>query len=149
MKASVGMAVLLIVAISGPSLGQMSILPDSPKASPEKPRSSSAGLVPLSKKLRICLDRQAVAVATKRVDLETASVAVMARCTSELNQIRNYILTGIPNFSPGLDYWEKDIEPIYMKEARKAVALARTRDVPPPVQAPAAPGPRVPGKNEI
>jgi hypothetical protein len=57
-----------------------------------------------SGRLRVCLDRQALAIASKPVDLETASVAVMARCGAELSQMRQFITTGIPNFSPGPDY---------------------------------------------
>lgn len=130
MKTALGLAILL--GVSSSALGQ---------PAPAKPQNPSFQLGPLSKKLRACLDRQALAVAPKRVDLDTATVAVMARCAAELEQLRRFITTGIPNFSPGPDYWEKDIEPVYMKEARKAVALARTRDTPPAASQP-APAPK-------
>jgi hypothetical protein len=54
----------------------------------------------------------------------------MARCGPELQQIRKFLSTGIAGFSPHPDYWAKEIEPVYLKEARKAVAVARTRDTP-------------------
>jgi hypothetical protein len=85
-----------------------------------------------SKKVHVCLDREALAVAPKPVDLETAVVAIMARCSKQLLEMRNFLYTGIPNFTPSTDFWERDIEPSWTKEARKAVALARTRDMPPP-----------------
>lgn len=130
---------LISLAMANPASAQMQILPEKRGAAPEKRPDPEFSLVPLSKKLRICLDRQALIVAPKPVDLETASVAVMARCNAELIQLRRFITTGLPNFSPGPDYWEKEIEPVYMKEARKAVALARTRDLPAP---PALPKPK-------
>jgi len=97
----------------------------------------------LSKRLRVCLDSQAQAIAPKPVDLETASVAVMARCGSELQQMREFLYTGIAGFSPDPDYWSKEIEPIYLKEARKAVAVARTRDTPT-----APPKPKTPPRDD-
>jgi hypothetical protein len=90
----------------------------------------------LTKKIHACLDRQALAVAPKPVDLETASVAIMARCAGDLDRMRQFLTTGIPNFTPGADFWLKEIEPVWLKEARKKVALARTRDLLAPVQRP-------------
>lgn len=101
----------------------------------------NAGLqmMAFSKKVHVCLDREANAVAPKPVDLETATVAIMARCSKPLEEMRNFIQTGIPNFTPNFSYWEKEIEPSWTKEARKKVALARTRDAPsPPPKPPAA-----------
>lgn len=83
-------------------------------------------------KIHACVDRQALAMAPKPVDLETASVAVLARCEPEMTALRGFLYTGIPNFTPNPDFWEKDIEPSWIKEARKAVSLARTRDIPAP-----------------
>jgi hypothetical protein len=108
---------------------QLNIAPSPQNGAPEK-KNSGNDMVALSNKLRICLDSRAQAVAPKPVDLETASVAVMARCEPELQQMRKFMYTGIAGFSPDPDYWSKEIEPIYLKEARKAVAIARTRDVP-------------------
>jgi hypothetical protein len=35
--------------------------------------------------------------------------------------------TGIPNFVPDPDNWEKEIEPFILKQAKEVVALERTR----------------------
>jgi hypothetical protein len=67
----------------------------------------------------------------------------MARCGPELQQMRKFLYTGIAGFSPDPDYWSKEIEPIYLKEARKAVAVARTRDTPI-----APPKPKTPPRDE-
>jgi len=125
--------VALCVALAGcaiqSALAQLDITPPVQKNLSEKKNiGNEMGM--LSKKLRVCLDSQAQAVAPKPVDLETASVAVMARCGPELQLMRKFLYTGITGFSPSPDYWSKEIEPIYLKEARKAVAVARTRDTP-------------------
>jgi hypothetical protein len=121
---------------------QLDITPPDQKGRPEKKNIGNEMGV-LSKRLRVCLDNQAQAVAPKPVDLETASVAVMARCGPELQQMRKFLYTGIAGFSPDPDYWSKEIEPIYLQEARKAVAVARTRDAPI-----APPKPKTPPRDE-
>jgi len=118
------------------------ITPPDQKGRPEKKNIGNEMGV-LSKRLRVCLDNQAQAVVPKPVDLETASVAVMARCGPELQQMRKFLYTGIAGFSPDPDYWSKEIEPIYLKEARKAVAVARTRDTPS-----APPKPKTPPRDD-
>lgn len=140
------MTVALAVAVIGwPTClwAQVDLTPPIAKKPPASPIGNEMAL--RSARLRACLDRQALAVAAKPVDLETASVAVMARCGAELRQMRIFMMTGIPSFSPSPDFWEKEIEPVYMKEARKAVALARTRDAPPSAL---PPPPKVPDKEE-
>jgi hypothetical protein len=74
-----------------------------------------------------CIKREARLVAAKQVDLETASIAVLARCKREMETFRQFVSTGIPNFNPQPDWWDKEIEPGILKRAREAVALARTR----------------------
>jgi hypothetical protein len=123
------MVALLLVGWSTAASSQLNITASPQKGAPEK-KNLGNDMVALSNKLRICLDSRAQAVAPKPVDLETASVAVMARCEPELQQMRKFMYTGIAGFSPDPDYWSKEIEPIYLKEARKAVAIARTQDVP-------------------
>jgi hypothetical protein len=81
----------------------------------------------LGRKVRVCFDREAKTVAPKPVDLDTAGIAVMARCDAALKAMRQYIYTGLPNFVPRPDFWAKEIEPDMLKEAKKAVALERTR----------------------
>ena len=136
------MVAVLLVGWSTTALAQLNIPPSPQKGAPEK-KSIGKEMVALSKKLRVCLDSQAQAVAPKPVDLETASVAVMARCEPELQQMRKFLYTGIADFSPHPDYWSKEIEPIYLKEARKAVAVVRTRDMPI-----APPKPKTPSTDE-
>jgi hypothetical protein len=125
--------VALGVALAGctiqSALAQLDITPPDQKGRSEK-KNTGTEMGALSNKLRACLDSQAQAVAPKPVDLETASVAVMARCGPELQQMRKFLYTGIAGFSPSPDYWSKEIEPVYLNEARKAVAVARTRDTP-------------------
>jgi hypothetical protein len=134
-------AALAGCAIQG-ALAQLNITPPDQKGRSEKKNIGNEMGV-LSKRLRVCLDSQAQAVAPKPVDLETASVAVMARCGPELQQMRKFLYTGIAGFSPDPDYWSKEIEPVYLKEARKAVAVARTRDTPS-----APPKPKTPPRDE-
>ena len=117
-------------------------------ATPTQAQNSGNQMLVLSKKIHICLDREALTVAPKQVDLETATVAIMARCSKQLQEIRNFIYTGIPNFTPNVDFWEKDIEPTWLKEARKKIALARTRDAPVAKPKPALPAPQN-NKNQI
>jgi hypothetical protein len=112
------------------SLAQLDITPRDQKGGSSQKKVIGNEMGVLSKRLRVCLDSQALAVAPKPVDLETASVAVMARCEPELQQMRKFLYTGIAGFSPDPDYWSKEIEPVYLKEAGKAVAVARTRDTP-------------------
>lgn len=133
---------VLLVGWSTTALAQLDTTPSHQKAASEK-KNSGNQMSALSNRLRICLDSQAQAVAPKPVDLETASVAVMARCGPELQQMRKFLYTGIAGFSPDPDYWSKEIEPIYLKEARKAVAVARTRDAPI-----APPKPKTPPRDE-
>jgi hypothetical protein len=117
---------VLLVGWSTTASAQLNITPSPQKGAPEKENIGNE-MGALSNRLRVCLDSQAQAVASKRVDLETASVAVMARCEPELRQMRKFMYSGIAGFSPNPDYWSKEIEPIYLKEAQKAVAVARTR----------------------
>lgn len=123
------MVMVLLVGWSTTASAQLNITPSPQKGVPAK-KNLGNEMGALSNKLRVCLDSQAQAVAPKPVDLETASVAVMARCEPELHEMRKFLYTGIAGFSPHPDYWSKEIEPIYLKEARKAVAVARTRDTP-------------------
>jgi hypothetical protein len=135
---------MLLVGWSTTALAQPDIVPPDQKGGSSSQRKNIGnGMGLLSKRLRVCLDSQARAVAPKPVDLETASVAVMARCGPELQQMRKFIYTGIAGFSPDPDYWSKEIEPIYLKEARKAIAVARTRDAPMP-----PPKPKTPPRDE-
>jgi hypothetical protein len=132
----------LLVGWSTTTLAQLDITPPDQKGGSQK-KNISNEMGALSKRLRVCLDSQAQAIAPKPVDLETVSVAVMARCGSELQQMRKFLYTGIAGFSPDPDYWSKEIEPIYLKEARKAVAVARTRDTPT-----APPKPKTPPRDD-
>jgi hypothetical protein len=120
---------VLLIGWSTTALAQLNITPTPQKGASEK-KNIGNQMGALSNRLRVCLDSQAQAVAPKPVDLETASVAVMARCGPELEQMRKFLYTGIAGFSPDPDYWSREIEPVYLKEARKAVALARTRETP-------------------
>lgn len=124
------MMIAVLVGWSTTAFAQLDITPPHQKGGSSQKKHISNEMGALSKRLRVCLDSQAQAVAPKPVDLETASVAVMARCGSELQQMRKFLYTGIAGFSPGPDYWSKEIEPVYLNEARKAVAVARTRDTP-------------------
>lgn len=81
----------------------------------------------LGRNVRVCIDRQAKIVSPKPVDLETASIAVVARCDPEVKAMRKFAYTSIPNFVPSPDWWSKEIEPAFLKRAREAVALARTQ----------------------
>jgi hypothetical protein len=58
--------------------------------------------------------------------LKLPSIAVLARCASEMAAMRQFLYSDIPNFVPN-PVWSKDIEPQWLKQAQKAVALARTR----------------------
>jgi hypothetical protein len=132
------MVAVLLVGWCSTASAQLNITPSHQKGAPEK-KDIGNEMGALSNKLRVCLDLQAQDVAPKPVDLETASVAVMARCEPQLQQMRKFLYTGIAGFSPHPDYWSKEIEPIYLKEARKAVAVARTRDTPRPPPKPKSP----------
>ena len=140
------LAAALLIAASISAAAQLSLAPPKSAAHPN----SGKQMATLSAVIHKCLDRQATAVAGKPVDLETAAVAILARCGPELELMRNFLYTGIPNFTPGPDFWERDIEPAWKKEATKAVALARTRDPAPPASKPkpAAPPPTS-NKNQI
>ena len=81
----------------------------------------------LGRALGVCINREARLVAPKQVDLETASVAVLARCKSEAEAFRHFVYTSLPNFNPAPDWWDKEMEPGFLKRAREAVAVARTR----------------------
>jgi hypothetical protein len=127
--AAIIISLAVLVGWSTSAFAQLDITPPQQKGASEK-KNSGNEMVALSNKLRVCLDSQAQAVAPKPVDLETASIAVMARCGPELQQMRKFLLTGIVGFSPSPDFWSKEMEPVYLSEARKAVAVARTRDTP-------------------
>lgn len=144
-------ALAVLVAIwSAPLAAQVDLRPPIAKKQADGPASPNSGLQmgALSGKVHICLDREAIAVAPKLVDLETAAVAIMARCSKPLQDMRTFLYMGIPNFTPNPDFWEKDIEPVWAKEARNAVALARTRDAPTPRPKPVPTSPRN-DKNQI
>lgn len=127
------LAPILLIVMMGPATSQ----------------NSGLQMQTFSNKVHICINIEAVAVAPKPVDLETATVAVMARCAKPLLAMRNFLYTGIPNFTPNQDFWEKDIEPVWIKEARNAVAVVRTRDAPAAPQQKTAPAPRPNGKDQI
>lgn len=134
------MSKIMVVAVLVVSFGSL------PARAQEK--NSGLQMIALSKKVHICMDRETLIIAPKPVDLETATVALMERCSKQLIDMRNFILTGIPNFTASPDFWEKEIEPTWAKEARKKIALARTRDVPAPRPKPAPPA-RSDNKNQI
>jgi hypothetical protein len=139
-----------IVALGAALGGCLSIAMSVASALAQDPKNFGIQMQALGKRIHVCLDRQALAVAPKTVDLETASVAIMARCASDLDRMRQFLTTGIPNFTPGPDFWERDIEPAWKKEATKAVALARTRDPTPPASRPnPAASPPTSNKNQI
>jgi hypothetical protein len=81
----------------------------------------------LGRALGQCLNREARIIAPKKVDLETASTAVLARCKREAETFRQFVYTDLPNFNPAPDWWDKEMEPGFLKRAREAVALARTQ----------------------
>jgi hypothetical protein len=145
------MRILGIVALCAALAGCAAIATSSALAqAPPEQKNFGIQMQALGKRVHLCLDRQALAVAPKPVDLETASVAIMARCASDLDRMRQFLTTGIPNFTPGPDFWGRDIEPAWKKEATKAVALARTRDpTPPGSRSPSAISPPTSDKNQI
>jgi len=98
-------------------------------AMPSKLIADEAGqrFAALGRALGECINREARVIAPKKVDLETASIAVLARCKREAETFRQFIYTGLPSFNPAPDWWDKEIEPGFLKRAREAVALARTR----------------------
>lgn len=81
----------------------------------------------LGKEVGACIDQQAQLVAPKAVDLETASVAVIGRCKVPIAAFRQFVYTSFPNFHPDQEWWSKELEPEFLKRAREAVALARTK----------------------
>jgi hypothetical protein len=81
----------------------------------------------LGRALGECINREALLVAPKQVDLETASIAVLARCKGEAEALRQFVFTGLPNFDPSPDWWSNEMEPGFIKRAREAVAVARTK----------------------
>jgi hypothetical protein len=52
----------------------------------------------LGRALGVCINREARLIAPKQVDLETASVAVPARCKSEAEAFRHFRLHWSPEF---------------------------------------------------
>jgi hypothetical protein len=84
--------------------------------------------VALNRNIRTCIDKQAAIVSKKSVDLETATVSVIARCRYETGALRAFLYGGgMPNFVPSLDFWEREMEPGFLKVAREVVALERTK----------------------
>ena len=49
----------------------------------------------LGRALGVCINREARLVAPKQVDLEMASVAVLARCKSEAEAFRHFVYTRV------------------------------------------------------
>jgi hypothetical protein len=74
-----------------------------------------------------CFRKEAKNVAAKPVDLDTAGLAVIVRCAQPLAAMRTYVMTQMPDFTPKPDFWDREMEPGYLKQARQLIALERTK----------------------
>jgi len=73
-----------------------------------------------------CIRREAVGIAPKAVDLDTATTAIMARCNAELWAEEKAFMTKYPGFQDSAREHFKRVSAARLDQARSAVALART-----------------------
>lgn len=76
---------------------------------------------------RVCINRQAAEVAHTNVDLDTAAFAVIGRCNTELQAERRAFIERYPGYRDYLELRLRELTAARIDQARRAVAVARTR----------------------
>lgn len=74
-----------------------------------------------------CIDREAAEIATRKVDLETAATAVIAKCSTYTEATRRDLIARYPGYRDYMAPKLRELDQVYFDRARRAVALARTR----------------------
>lgn len=138
MKLFIG-AVAITLLAAAPVAAQVDLKRQLLPAPKERAPNSGGKMMALSKQIHACLDDQVPLIAIRPIDLETASLAAIVRCSAPLNRMRDFLLTGIPNFTPSPDFWTKEIEPEWLNQAKRKVALFRSLMKYPPGASPPEP----------
>lgn len=73
-----------------------------------------------------CINQEAIAIAPYPADIETAAVAVIAKCRIYTDATRRDLIARFPGYRDYIEQQVRQIDSIYMDQARQAVALART-----------------------
>ena len=74
-----------------------------------------------------CIRREAEIVAPKQVDLETAAIAVMARCTSEIRAEEQAFFNKYPGYQDFVQGKLRELNSDRLSQTRSIIALPRTR----------------------
>jgi hypothetical protein len=72
-----------------------------------------------------CINREASLIAPTALDLETASLAVIGKCSYFTNFMRRDMLARYPGHRDYIEPRLREVDEIYMAQARLAVARAR------------------------
>jgi hypothetical protein len=72
-----------------------------------------------------CINREAVAIASERADLETAATIVIAKCGAYTQALRRDLLARFPGHRDYIESQLREADELYMAQARLAVARAR------------------------
>jgi hypothetical protein len=73
-----------------------------------------------------CIVREAKTIAPMKVDLETAASAVIARCSAYTDAIRRSLVARYPGHRDYIETQTREVDALYLEQARRAVAVART-----------------------
>lgn len=74
-----------------------------------------------------CIHREAPSIASTNVDLETATVALLARCRTDLEEERRAFINLAPGYRDYIAPRLRELDETRMNQARSEIAVLRTR----------------------
>ena len=76
---------------------------------------------------RECIRSQIPLVATTNTDLETATEAVLGRCSAQINAERQAFIGRFPGYRDYIEVRWREVDRVRREEVRKAIAVLRAR----------------------